>query len=187
VKPGDRSFLAAVLTPGTRAVAVPVNAHSSIAGLVLPGDRVDIILSHRFDNGGETQKREIHTASETVLTNVRVIAIDQSTDDQKGKPVVPKTATLEVTPRQAELVTVAMELGKLSLSLRSLAKAEDGTDDDGSADDTVPHEPPIAARGNTLTRDSDVSRLIASRPDRRSQHLVHLMRGSKSAVLELPK
>ena len=185
VKPGDRSFLAAVLTPGMRAIAVPVNAHSSIAGLVLPGDRVDLILSHRFDNGGETSKREMHTASETVLTNVRVIAIDQSTDDQKAKPAMPKTATLEVTPRQVELVTVAMDLGKLSLSLRSLAKPDDDQDD-AEADATA-DEPLVAARGNTLTRDSDVSRLIASRPDRRAQHVVHLMRGSKSAVLELPK
>lgn len=184
VKPGDRGFLAAVLSPGTRAVAVAVNASSAIAGLVFPGDRVDLILSHRFEVPGEKSKREVRRASETVLTNVRVIAIDQSTDDQKAKPAVPKTATLEVTPRQAEIVAVAMELGKLSLSLRSLARIEDDTTTIGAvkADDDTE----LAKRGRTLTRDSDVSRLIA-RSNRRLQHVVHLMRGSKAAEIEVSK
>ncbi|HEX5500412.1 MAG TPA: Flp pilus assembly protein CpaB, partial [Thermomicrobiales bacterium] len=109
VKPGERGFLAAVLAPGLRAIAVPVNATSAIAGLVFPGDRVDLLLSHRFEVAGEDQnKRVTHSATETVLTNVRVLAIDQSTDDQKKKPDVPKTATIEVTPRQAEMVATAM-------------------------------------------------------------------------------
>lgn len=193
VLPGDRSFLAAVLTPDMRAVAIPVNAHSSIAGLVMPGDRVDLILSHKFDTaaGVEGGKREVHAASETVLTNVRVIAIDQSTSDQKNAKVgVPKTATIEVSPRQAEIVTVAMELGKLSFSLRSLARP-DGEEAEGgeetTAENTLTTEPETAERGNTVTRDSDVSRVISLRPDRRNQRVVHLMRGSKSDVLEVSK
>jgi len=184
VKPGDRGFLAAVLAPGLRAVSVPVNATSAISGLVFPGDRVDILLSHRFEvrTDSEKEKKIAHTASETVLTNVRILAIDQTTDDQKNKPNVPKNATIEVTPRQAEMVAVAMDLGKLSLSLRSLARPES---DDADAEPDNPAFPAIAERGNTMTRDSDVSRLIAFGQPRSAQRVVHLMRGSKSAVLEV--
>lgn len=185
VKPGDRGFLAAVLAPGLRAVSVPVNATSAISGLVFPGDRVDILLSHRFEVGVDPQRKVAHTVSETVLTNVRVLAIDQTTDDQKNKPNVPKNATIEVTPRQAEMIAVAMDLGKLSLSLRSLARPDTGSDDADDQDDGA--IPAIAERGNTMTRDSDVSRVIGIVQPRREQNVVQVMRGSKSAVLEVKK
>jgi len=179
VKPGDRGFLAVVLSPGSRAVSVPVTASSAISGLVFPGDRVDLILSHRSAEAGAGRKAESILASETVLENVRVIAIDQSTDDQKGKAVaaVPKTATLEVTPRQAEMVMVAAELGKLAFSLRSLALPEE-TDIGGDAPAV---DPDAAARGQTITHDIDVSRLIG---ESRKAAVVHLLRGSKAEVVK---
>ncbi|TFH42824.1 MAG: Flp pilus assembly protein CpaB, partial [Lysobacterales bacterium] len=74
IKPGDRGFLAAVLRPGYRAMSVRIDATSSIAGLVLPGDRVDVILTHQIIRGKTTRR-----ASETVLGNVCVLAIDQTT------------------------------------------------------------------------------------------------------------
>jgi pilus assembly protein CpaB len=178
VKPGDRGFLAAVLAPGSRAVTVPVNASSAIAGLVFPGDRVDLLLSHRTAEAGEGGKGESMLASETVLENVRVIAMDQSTDDQKGKAAVPKTATLEVTPRQAEMVMVATELGKLAFSLRSLARADDEPGGDSGAGD-----PEGAVRGQTITHDIEVSRLVGE-VRRKSAPVVHLLRGSKAEVLK---
>lgn len=191
VKPGDRGFLAAVLAPGLRAISVPVNATSAIAGLVFPGDRVDLLLSHRYNviDPDKPSRRVPHVATETVLTDVRVLAIDQSTNDQKKKPDVPKTVTLEVTPRQAEMVATAMDLGKLSLSLRSLARPGTETDDaDANTDNGA--FPAIAERGMTLTRDSDVSRVISpglgSLEDKDKQ-VVTLMRGSKSAVLKVEK
>jgi pilus assembly protein CpaB len=155
VKAGERGFLAAVLTPGSRAVSVPVTATSAIAGLVFPGDRVDLILSHKFEVKNENEKdRQIRLASETVLTNVRILAIDQSTDDQNNKKKlgVPKTATIEVTPKQAEMVSVALNLGQLSLSLRSLAQDESEKDPKKTPEGT--------RRGRTLTRDSEVSRVL---------------------------
>ena len=121
VKPGDRGFLAAVLSPGMRAVSVPINATSGNSGLIFPGDRVDLILTQTLD--GDTTRR----VSETVLPNIRIIAMGVSTGDdpKKGKHhEKARTATLEVTPRQAESVALVTELGKLSLSLRSLAKDE---------------------------------------------------------------
>jgi pilus assembly protein CpaB len=121
--PGDRSFLAAVLRPGYRAVTVNVSAASGVAGFVLPGDHVDLILSRTLDqNLGE--KRFV---SETLLTDIRVVGMDQRASDQndpKKDVVVPQTATLEVTPKGAEVIAVASELGRLSLSLRSLAAPE---------------------------------------------------------------
>jgi pilus assembly protein CpaB len=121
VRPGDRGFLAAVLTPGDRAVTVNVTMASGIAGFVFPGDRVDLLLTMTLQQ--ENVKIPRH-ASETLLTNLRVLAVDQRTDDQNKEVVVAKTATLEVTPKQAEAIAVATDLGNLSLSLRSIGTAE---------------------------------------------------------------
>jgi pilus assembly protein CpaB len=124
VRPGDRGFLAAVLTPGNRAVTVTVTVSSGLAGFVFPGDRVDLLLTMAVQQ--ENAKLQRH-AAETLLTNLRVLAVDQRADDQNKEVVVAKTATLEVTPKQAETIAVATELGNLSLSLRSLASG-DGAD-----------------------------------------------------------
>lgn len=174
VKAGERGFLAAVLTPGLRAVSVPVTAASAIAGLVFPGDRVDLILSHKFEAEAEdSNKRKLRLASETVLTNVRVLAIDQRTDDQsdKKKASIPKTATLELTPKQVEMVAVARNLGQLSLSLRSLALNEKEI-----AAGETPEKG--SSRGRTVTRDSDVSRLLAHRRTKKRTEVV-VLRGAK--------
>lgn len=121
VKPGDRGFLAAALGPGMRAVTVPVSAKTGVGGFVFPGDRVDLVLTQSVKGEGEALK-----ASETILSNLRVLATDQSTTqetNEAGNTVVRafRTVTLEVTPRIAEKVAVAQTIGTLSLSLRSIA------------------------------------------------------------------
>ena len=123
VAPGSRGFLAAVLRPGMRAVSVAVSPTSDVAGFVFPGDRVDLLIdlsvpAERGDRSGYA-----HKAAETVLRDIRVIAIDQQLDSKDGKAVVARTATLEVTPKQSEIVALADDMGKLSLSLRSLVIA----------------------------------------------------------------
>lgn len=120
VRPGERGFLAAVLNPNMRAISVPINAITGIAGFVFPGDRVDLILTHEISRP-EDPVMPTRRASETVLTGLRVLAIDQTASDQQDKPKVGQIATLEVLPKEAELVILLVELGKLSLSLRSLA------------------------------------------------------------------
>src|SRR6187551_967687 len=122
VGPEDRGFLAAALGPGMRAITVPVNASSGLAGFVFPGDRVDLVLTEDVKGGGDGDALKV---SETIVRNIRVLATDQRyTDkDEDGKTII-KTAsnvTLEVTPRIAEKIAVAQSMGSLSLSLRSIA------------------------------------------------------------------
>ena len=117
VAPGDRGFLAAVLRPGMRAVSVGVDATSGISGFVFPGDQVDILLTHILQSDGPVQRK----ATETILRDVRIIAIDQKVSSKQDEPTVVHDVTVEVTPKQSELIAVATSMGKLSLSLRSIA------------------------------------------------------------------
>ncbi|WP_106639615.1 Flp pilus assembly protein CpaB [Allosphingosinicella vermicomposti] len=122
VKPGERGFLAAALGPGMRAITVGVSPTSGVAGFVFPGDRVDIVLTQEVEGGGEGEALKV---AETVLRNVRVLAVDQSltAQDESGNNVAKtvSTVTLEATPQMAEKVAVAQKIGELSLSLRSIA------------------------------------------------------------------
>jgi pilus assembly protein CpaB len=122
VGPQDRGFLAAALGPGMRAVTVPVNASTGVAGFVFPGDHVDMVLTQTVAGGGDGSPLKV---SETIVRNVRVLATDQRfTDkDEDGKTAIKtfSNVTLEVTPRIAEKVAVAQSLGQLSLSLRSIS------------------------------------------------------------------
>ncbi len=124
VHPGDRGFLAAVLGPGNRAVSVPVNATSGISGFVFPGDKVDILLTSRFRAKNDSGEDESRYVTRTLLTALRVLAIDQKTESKDGEVNPAKTVTLEVTPKQAEKIAIGMAMGSLSLSLQSLAKTD---------------------------------------------------------------
>ena len=122
VSPGDRGFLAAALTPGMRAITVPVTAKTGVGGFIFPGDRVDMMLTQTLSGDeGESLK-----ATETILRNLRILATDrftETTTGEDGKTIVHKvsTVTMEVTPKIAEKIAVAQTIGALSLSLRSIA------------------------------------------------------------------
>jgi len=118
VKPGERDFLQVVLTPGARAIAIPVATGGASTGLLFPGDRVDVILTQNFK--GESAVITRRSVSETVVENLRVLAID-TLDAKAPSGSFGRTVTLEVTPQQAEKINVATELGKLSLTLRSVS------------------------------------------------------------------
>ena len=122
VGPQDRGFLAAALGPGMRAITVPVNVSSGVAGFVFPGDHVDMVLTQQVEGGGDGPSLKV---SETIIRNLRVLATDQRVtdkdDDGKTQVKTFSNVTLEVTPRIAEKIAVAQSLGTLSLSLRSIA------------------------------------------------------------------
>ncbi|MGE5151822.1 MAG: Flp pilus assembly protein CpaB [Rhodospirillaceae bacterium] len=146
---GTRGFMAAVLQPGTRAVSVPISATTAVSGFIYAGDRVDVLLTHVLTGDKSGQ----HSATETVLRNARVIAMDQRLDFSPGdKPDVGKTATLELTPKQSEIVTLAVKMGDLSLALRSLQDPDEKPDE---ASENAAAEP-----GDSFTEDAQVSRLI---------------------------
>ena len=127
VKADAAGFMAALLTPGMRAVSIVISAESGAGGFVLPNDRVDIILTRKLEG---TPPR---VAAKTVLSNLRVLAVDQTYAQTKDtKTVVGKTATVEVTPEQAELITMAQGAGQLSLSLRPLGDNQAVADNDPS-------------------------------------------------------
>lgn len=122
------NFVAASLTPGNRAVAINVNAQTSVAGFVMSGDRVDVVLTYDVRMPSDDKIRKAaqsvvtKTAAETILENIRVLATDQQTGS-KADIKVAKTVTLEVTPQQAETLILAGKMGQLSLSLRSIGDA----------------------------------------------------------------
>ena len=126
MRPGDHGFLAAVLTPGKRATSVGVDAVSGTAGLIWPGDHVDLILTQQIDDPSVSIAHRF--AGETVLKDVRVIAIDQQLvqgGSGSGVETAPqsRTVTLEVSPEDAERVAVATRLGKLGLAVRPVDAA----------------------------------------------------------------
>ena len=123
LRPRDRGFLATVLSPGTRAVSVPVDAVTGVAGLIWPGDLVDVLLTQQVE--GDHTAPDKRVLSRTILNGIRVIAVDQqivqgATGDVQSAGHVARTVTLEVTPGQAERLAVGQHLGVLSLAIRPL-------------------------------------------------------------------
>jgi pilus assembly protein CpaB len=127
IKANGSGYMAAVLDKGMRAISTEISPETGAGGFILPNDRVDVILSRR-DREAERAGAADTQVSETILTNIRVLAIDQTLGEKDGqKVVVGKTATLELTPRQAEMLALSRQLGTLSLALRSLADAGEST------------------------------------------------------------
>jgi pilus assembly protein CpaB len=118
VGPGESGFLAAALSPGMRAITVPVSDTTSVAGFVFPGDRIDLILTQEVAGGDGLPLK----TSETIVRNLRVLAIDQRVDNTTTQAQVGRLATLEVTPKLVEKIAVAQTIGGLSLSLRSISE-----------------------------------------------------------------
>ena len=136
IKAKGSGYMAAILPSGMRAVSTDVTPETGAAGFILPNDHVDVILSRRDRDAEKAAGVEVHT-SETILSNVRVLAIDQTVEEKGGqRVVVGKTVTLELTQRQAETLVMSRTQGQLSLALRSLVdaagdKSDTATDDRG--------------------------------------------------------
>lgn len=145
MKSSEGGFMSAVLEPGMRAVSIAVNATSGNAGFISPGDRVDLIVTHRIKaTGGQETGSQESVVSETFVRNVRVLAVDQMLDNPENKAILAKTVTVEVNDAQAEQIAVATEMGKISMVLRSLSGAVPSTDNSEG----------------TRTTEGDVSKLL---------------------------
>jgi len=131
VKADSAGYLSAILPAGMRAVATEISAETSAGGFVVPGDYVDVILARRDREAEKRNGIESYT-SETIISKVRVLAVDQTVEDKNGqKVVIGKTVTLELTPRQVETLAAGKQAGHLSLALRSVVDTKkDATDAD---------------------------------------------------------
>ncbi len=134
IKAKGSGYMAAILPAGMRAVSTEISAETGAGGFILPNDRVDVILTRR-DKEAERLSGVESIVAETLLSDVRVLAIDQSVEEKNGqRVVVGKTTTLELTPRQAEALGMGRLMGTISLALRSIA----------DSDPTKHHEAPVA-------------------------------------------
>lgn len=126
-------FMAAILPSGMRAISTQISPETGAGGFILPNDRVDVILTRRQTDADKASGGGDSHSSEIILSNIRVLAIDQNVEEKNGqKVVVGKTATLELTPAQTETLALSQQLGSLSLALRSIT---DATHDDPQTED----------------------------------------------------
>ncbi|MGG5807653.1 Flp pilus assembly protein CpaB [Falsiroseomonas sp. CW058] len=137
LRPRDRGFLSAVLRPGQRAISVGVDVVTGAAGLIWPGDQVDLILTQELAAAEAPLARRV--IGETILSDVRVIAVDQQFTQgaggaEAGPSRIARTVTIEVAPDQAERVAVAVRLGRIALTIRAI---------EGAGPAGVPSAPPV--------------------------------------------
>lgn len=109
---GGRATLSTIIAADMRAVTIRVNDVNGVAGFVLPGDHVDVMITRELE-------RDTHATTDVLLQNVKVLGIDQEASDRKDKPQVARAVTLEVTPEQAQRITLAQQVGTLGLALRN--------------------------------------------------------------------
>ncbi|MEM5518794.1 Flp pilus assembly protein CpaB [Henriciella sp. AS95] len=125
VKKGETGFMAALLEPGLRAIAVEISPETASAGFILPDDKVDVILTYEVEVVTAQGVKDT-TITKTVIENARVLAIDQMFGEMDGAPALTgSTATLALEPQQAEVLAHASRLGAISLALRSVADSDE--------------------------------------------------------------
>jgi pilus assembly protein CpaB len=139
IKANGSGYMAAILPAGMRAVSTEISPETGAGGFILPNDRVDVVLSRR-DKEAERLTGVETMVGETLLSDVRVLAIDQSVEEKNGqRVVVGKTATLELTSRQTETLAMGRLMGTLSLALRSLVDSDPANrSTNAPADDSTP-------------------------------------------------
>jgi pilus assembly protein CpaB len=114
--PGSKTTLSAAIAPGMRAVSVRSSDVAGVAGFVLPGDRVDILMTRSIGSGDTAT-----SVTQVLAENTLVLGVDQTSDQETDKPVVAKAVTVQVTPEQAQVISLAESVGQISLSLRQIA------------------------------------------------------------------
>jgi len=158
--PGQRATLAAVLNEGMKAVTIRVNDVEGVAGFVLPGERVDVVLTRQFEKG--------NAVNDVVMQNARVLAIDQLADERSDKPSVARAVTLEVDIAGAQKLALAGQIGTLALTLRRAGDSE-----------------PTASRPITL---SDLFNSKSDEPDEKGKFAtISITRAANRTIYSVPK
>ena len=189
VRPGQYGFLAAALSPDHRAVTIGVNRATSQAGLIYPGDHVDVILTVEIR---EQQARETSTFTTTILEDVRVIAVDRQVEGAAGSQGQPKkssrsdtsTVTLEVLPSEAERLVLATAKGQISLAMRSLADSQRRDNHTPTAFKDLLPLPPVA---NGLEKAASPEAAPEVAPPEPKVVRVRIFRGAKHEEVLLKK
>ncbi|WP_394885850.1 Flp pilus assembly protein CpaB (plasmid) [Mesorhizobium sp. AaZ16] len=147
--PGQRATLSAVLAEGMKAVSIRVNDVLGVAGFVFPGDRVDVLLTRNIRNVSSEDQGYV----DVLLQSVKVLAVDQVADESNENPTVVKAVTLEVATKDAQKLTLAADLGQLSLALREVASDEGEVTQRVTATDLVGESPEsVAAKQAEIAR-----------------------------------
>ena len=165
-----RAILSTVIDPNMRAAAIRVDDVNGVAGFVQPGDRVDVMLTRKASD------RDVATSTDLLLQNVKVLGVDQKSSEQKDTPQVAKAVTLEVTPEDAQKLTLASNIGKLNLSLRNYADPAAVNVKPLSITDLVP-TPPAKAGDKPAEPAAEQPKLPK----------VEMLRGTDSTVVDVQK
>ena len=165
-----RAILSTVIDPNMRAAAIRVDDVNGVAGFVQPGDRVDVMLTRKAPD------RDIATSTDLLLQNVKVLGVDQKSSEQKDTPQVAKAVTLEVTPEDAQKLTLASNIGKLNLALRNYADPAAVNVKPLSITDLVPTPP--AKVGDKPAEPA---------PETPKTPKVEMLRGTDSTVVDVQK
>ena len=140
---GEKVTIVQTLGVNTRAMAIKVDATTAVGGFVTPGDRVDIVM---------TQGKSTNMRAVTIMQNIRIIGVDQISDEQSNTPEVARTITVEITPAQGQKLALAQKAGSLSLSLRTLDAAIDEPLDSVRLSDLMREKSPVVEDKTTSTR-----------------------------------
>ena len=195
VREGDKSMMSLIVRKGMRAVSLPISAETGAGGFILPGDRVDVMLTHRRSAGARQKgvpvavegATEVVNFSDdfitrTILANVRILAIDQVVAEVNGAPaVLGRTATVELTLDQAEMVALAEKTGELSLALRSFA---DGIGPNGEPNDEA--MPEVVLASDLLMKEPEPTEAEpAPRPAIPQEKTISIIRSGVASVMKL--
>jgi pilus assembly protein CpaB len=151
---GEKVTIAQTLAPGTRAMAISVDAATAVGGFVTPGDFVDVVLTQ---GGGDTLR------TITILQNIRVVGVDQDASEENDAPAIARTVTVEVTPDQGQRLALAQRAGTLSLSLRDPDAAENQPLEAISLRDLMMEPEPVEAEADAPAPVAPVRRSITIR------------------------
>ena len=153
---GAKATLSRQVPPGMRAVSIRIDDVSGVAGFILPGDRVDVMLTRRL----ESATPDTNMATDIILQNVLVLGIDQLSDQDREKPVVARTATVAVTPEDAQKLALAQQAGTLGLALRNAASADQVPTERVVQRDLAPNATPVARPARHVARQPEGVQVI---------------------------